>query len=93
MDTALLLFIHLIPKLKNYSASLDLLKMSLTVLLFSLAKVKPYVTQKKVEERKITDTLGICQQHLQQWVIKEDIIGGSFFGGSHKGGAELEVQK
>ena len=65
--------------------------MSLTVLLFSLAKVKPYVTQMKVEEKKISDTFGICQLHLRQWVIKEDIIGGSFFGGGRNGGAELKV--
>lgn len=89
VDAALLLFTHLIQELKY--RGIDVLKILLTVLLFSLAKVKSYVTQNKVQETKIRDTLGICQKKLQQWVIKEHIIGGSFFGGTRKGDAELQV--
>ena len=60
----------------------NLLKVSITVLLFALAKVKPLVTQNKVEKGKITDTFGRCQTAMKDWLANSDVIGGSFFGGA-----------
>ena len=66
--------------------------MSLTVVLYSVAKVKPLVAQGKFEENQITDSFARCEQMLRAWVVKHSVIGGSSFGASQKGpNAELKV--
>ena len=89
MNAALRFFICLTGKLTNaYSPYIDVLKMSITVLLFTLSKVKQIGT---LEEGHISDTLGKCEQALKDWVVKADVIGGSFFGGGRRGPLELQV--
>ena len=83
MDSALHLFLNFIKKFKlakNFDPFIDVLKMTLTVLLFALAKVEVFVSQRKVGEKKITDALGMCQAALKNWVEKV-IRGTSFKGG------------
>ena len=92
MDAALHLFLNFIKKLaRNFGHFIDVLKMALSVLLFSLAKVKVYVAQRKVEEERITNALGMCQAALKDWVINVNVIGGSIFGGNKKGDIEVKV--
>ena len=63
---------------------LNVLKMSITVLLFALTKVKP------LERNGIFQR---CEQTLKDWVAKTEVIGGSGFGASlaQKGDRELKV--
>ena len=60
--------------------------MAVTVLLFSLAKIKEHVTQEKCDE-----VFSRCEQCLKDWVVNATVIGGSCFGGSKRGHEELEV--
>ena len=89
VNAALHFFICLIGKLTNiYNHYIDVLKMSITVLLFTLSNAKQIGT---LEEGRILDTLGKCEQALKEWVVKGDVIGGSFFGGGRKDTLELRV--
>lgn len=92
MDAALHLFLNFIKKLaRNFGHFIDVLKMTVSVLLFALAKVKVYVAQRKVGEEKITNALGMCQVALKDWVINGNVIGGSIFGGNKRGDSEVKV--
>lgn len=77
---------------------LEVLKMSVSVLLYSLCKLNNLVDQNKLESRVIIDAFGMCEVALQDWVKQPNVIGGSFFGGRIQydtqlvyGNAELQV--
>ena len=53
----------------RYSHFIDVLKMSLTVFLFCMAKVRPLVAQRKLEEDKITEAFGRCEQMMKDWIV------------------------
>ena len=72
---------------KSYQQYVQLLKMSITILLFSLANMKQLLVQQKVEESKISETLAHCKKLLKEWIVQREVIGGSFFGGK----AEMQV--
>ena len=79
VDAALLLLLSVVGKLAGFSDDyVNLLKMSITVLLFALAKLTPFVTQSK---SKITETYGKCESALMAWIANISVIGGLFFGG------------
>ena len=88
--------LHLVTRLfgvltKSYDHYVNVLIMSVSVVLFSLAKVKPLVAQRRLEEGEISEVFARCEQILKDWVVKSDVIGGSNFGGYRKGSEELEV--
>ena len=98
MNAALRLFLCVIGRLtRTADYVIDVLKASIALLLFALEKVNPFVTQNRLEKRKITDIFKNCEQALREWVAKPEVIGASFFGGSLsrqkllKGLQELEV--
>ena len=83
-----MLVVHLFGKLTNvstYHHYMKVLTSSLTVLLFSLSKVKPLVNQEKVH------VFPRIQGSLQDWIVNPNVIGGSVFGGDRKGSKEVEV--
>ena len=81
---------HLFKFLTSYP--INVLKISLTVILFCLAKIMPLVAQRKYEEHQITEYFKKCEQTLKDWVVKPAVIGGSSFGSSSKGPkTELKV--
>jgi hypothetical protein len=87
VDAALSLVVNLFRKLTHHYAHIrNVLKMAVTVLLFSLAKIKEHVTQEKFYE-----VFSWCEQCLKDWVVNATVIGGSCFGGSKRGREELEV--
>jgi hypothetical protein len=95
-DGALILVMSLFRKQTNihhYIHYLDVLKMAIRALLISLGKVKPLVIQKKLEESKIFEVFGRCQQSLHDWIVRRDVIGGSSFGGggAKKGPQEIKL--
>ena len=79
VDAALFFLLYVVGKLAGLSNDyVNLLKMSITVLLIALAKLRPFVTQSK---SKITETYGKCESALMTWIANISVIGGSFFGG------------
>jgi hypothetical protein len=80
IEAALTLVTNLFNKKMQYC--MDLLKMAITVLLLSLAKVNP-------EKRELLKVCSLTQNTLQAWIARRDVIGGSSFGcGSAKKGHE-----
>ena len=70
VDGALLLFLSLVEMCTD--RFLDLLKMSMTLLLLTLSKLKS-------GEHKVITAFGKCEQALNTMAVK--LIGGPFFGG------------
>ena len=74
----MLLFSSLVPKCTAYynrDRHLDVIKVSITVLLYGLSKLKP-----PAREDKFIDVFSECEKALKDVAVK--VIGGSFFGGT-----------
>ena len=59
----------------------DLLKLSITILFYSLYPVENLIAKHEVEDIILSDTFQQCQLALQKWVANVNVIGGSLFGG------------
>lgn len=59
----------------------DLLKLSITILFYSLYPVENLISKHEVEDIILSDTFQQCQLALQEWVANVNVIGGSLFGG------------
>lgn len=76
VNAALLLFTHLTAKLTHYNKQyLEVLIVSMTIILLSLSKLD----QSASDENK--DVLDKAILMLKSWIINENVIGGSLFGG------------
>ena len=82
---------------KSLQHHLEVLKASVSVLLYTLCKIDILVDQNVLESGEITDAFGMCQVDLRDWVKQNGVIGGAFFGGRIQGtaieyaNAELQV--
>ena len=80
------LFSKLTSKVDHH---LDILKMSITTLLYALCHLKYLACEMKTNITMITDVFQKCQLVLQTWVQDVNVIGGYFFGGRELNGVLL----
>ena len=74
---------------------LDVLKWSITILLYSLCHVEDLIAnQEVVEVEVIGQAFQWCQLSLKSWIESTNVIGGSVFGGkSGRNSTEFKVHK
>ena len=83
-NASLNLMTFLFTKLKkHYIHYVKVLKMSISVVLFTLVKLN----QRQVAMDKVSEAFRRCEQSLREWIV----VGGSFFGGASKAKTEIEV--
>ena len=87
-NASLNLMTFLFTKLKKvYKRYVKVLKMSISVVLFTLVKLN----QRQVAKDKVSEAFRLCEQSLREWIVLGDVVGGSFFGGTSKAKTEIEV--
>ena len=79
VNAAKLLMKSLFFELNIQEYQLNVLKLVITVLLYSLCKMDILV---ELDEKGLTETLGVCELALQEWLKREDVVGGIYFGKS-----------
>jgi hypothetical protein len=82
-DAAVGLVWHLFSNLPGkLDFQLDVLKLSITVLLYSLCHVEDLIANQEVVEVKVIgEAFQWCQLSLKRWIESTNVIGGSVFGG------------
>lgn len=75
MNDAKYLVKLLLSQLNKDNNHIDIIKLSISLLLYTLSKMETLIAQ-----NMINDTLGMCEVALLDWVKHGDVIGGRFFG-------------
>ena len=98
VNAAILLIKRLFSELNVQEFELEVLKLALTVLLYSLCKMDILVSRNELNETQLTDVFGVCELALQEWVKRSKVVGGIYFGKSAQkatillyGSTELKV--
>ena len=69
----------------------DVIKSSITLLLYAICKMEILVAQKKLDEAEVEKAFTTCGRALQEWVKRRGVIGGggSSFGYKARGKMEM----
>ena len=59
---------------------IDVIKLAISLLLHALCKAESLPAENKLERIKTDDAIGMCQLALQDWITRQDVIGGRYFG-------------
>lgn len=68
---------------------IDILKSSITLLLYALCKMEILVAQKVLDGSEVDKVFKMCEIALQDWIKRRGVVGGSFFGYRAQGGMKL----
>ena len=72
----------LLSQLHITDHQVDVIKSSITLLLYAICKLEILVAQKKLDEAEVEKAFTTCGKALQEWVERRGVIGG---GGSSFG--------
>ena len=95
VNAAIFLMKRLFSELNVQEFQIEVLKLAVTVLLYSLCKMDILVARNELDETQLTNAFGVCELALQEWVKRS--IGGIYFGKSAQnatllyGSTELKV--
>ena len=81
----------LLSELHKTDNQVDVIKLSITLLLYAICKMEILVGQKKLHEAEIDKAFTTCGKALQEWVKRRGVIGGggSSFGYKTQGKMEM----
>ena len=82
VNAAKLLMKSLFFELNIQEYQINVLKLVITVLLYSLCKMDILVARSELDEKGSTEALGVCELALQEWLKREHVVGGIYFGKS-----------
>ena len=81
INAALLLYRRLTIRLKSRSPHyVEVLKASISLILFAVAQLKIYPSDEK--EEIVEESLARLKGILWEWIVEREVIGGFMFGGS-----------
>ena len=83
---------HLFSNLTGrQSFQVDLLKLSISILLYSLCHLEDLIAKQLVEANIMNQIFQRCHRTLENWITSTNVIGGSFFGGKVSSHGELAL--
>ena len=79
----------LFSRLNMQKHHIDVMKVAVTLLLYALCKVESPVARGEQDQTEIATVLGMCEVCLKDWIKRDDVIGGNYFGKKNQNRMEL----